>query len=212
MNQGVSMTSAARPVSGRLARPSWRDPRLLVGLVLIAASVAGVVSLVRAGDRTEPFYAARADLPPGTALSPQDVVLVQVRVDQSEYVGAAQEISGAVLTRQVGEGELLPASALASEEDYSARPIAVTTTRPVSEGIARGSLVDVWLTVVDDAGQPSSTAIATAVAVDEVVTDDRAFAGAGAEIVYVNVPQDQLAAFLDALALDGEVSVVGVAG
>lgn len=206
------MTSVARPVAGRLARPSWRDPRLLVGLVLIAASVAGVVSLVHAGDRTAPFYAARADLPAGTTLASDDVIVVHVRVDGAEYVGVGQELEGAVLTRQVGEGELVPASALVTADDYDVRPVAVRTTRPVSDGIARGSLVDVWLTVVDEEGVPSSSAIATSVAVDDVVMDDSAFAGTGSEIVYVNVPEEQLGAFLDALARDGEVSVVGVAG
>ena len=39
----------ATPAEGaRLRRPRWRDPRLLVGLVLVLASVAGVVALLTA--------------------------------------------------------------------------------------------------------------------------------------------------------------------
>ena len=206
------MTSAPRPVAGRLARPSWRDPRLLVGLALIAASVAGVVSLVRAGDRTEPFYVARADLPSGAVVSQDDLVVAHVRVDGDAYVGAGEQPWGSVLTRAVGAGELLPSAALATADDYDVRPVAVRTTRPLSESVRRGTLVDVWLTTTADDGTPESTPIATSVAVDDVATDESAFSSGGAQIVYVNVPQDQMEAFLEALAVEGDISVVGLAG
>ncbi len=206
------MTSTLRPVAGRLARPSWRDPRLLVGVVLIAASVAAVVSLVRAGDRTEPFYAARSDLPAGAVLDEDDVLVVQVRVDGDEYVSTGQEPWGEVLARPVGAGELVPVAALVSAEDYDTRPVAVRSTRPVSDSVRRGSLVDVWLTVTDAEGEPASTSIGTSLAVADVAADDGAFSASGGEIVYVNVPQEQMADFLDALAVDGEISVVGLAG
>ncbi|WP_062201102.1 SAF domain-containing protein [Demequina salsinemoris] len=196
---------------GRLARPGWRDPRLLVGLVLIAASVAGVVSLVRANDRTAPVYVAVDDLVPGAVLDEGDLAVAHVRVDGDAYVGAAEEPWGQVVTRAVGEGELLPAEALAEAEDFTGRPVAVRTTRPIAEAIDRGSLVDVWLTVTDDDG-PSSELVAQSLVVDAVDRDDGSFAGTGVETVYVVVPADEMEGFLDAIAVDGDLSVVGLAG
>ena len=47
------------PLTKRLTRPGWRDPRLGVGLVLIAGSVALGAWAVDASSATEPVYAAR---------------------------------------------------------------------------------------------------------------------------------------------------------
>ncbi|WNM23858.1 SAF domain-containing protein [Demequina capsici] len=206
------MSASARPARGRLAPPSWRDPRLLIGIVLIAASVAGVVSLVRAADSTAPVYMAVRELPAGTVLDQEDLVVAHVRVDAGTYVGATEQPWGQVLTRPVGVGELVPAGALSSVDAYDARPVAVRTTRPVAQGIGPGSIVDVWVTVVDEDGQPSSRLVGEQLAVDAVEADDAAFAGSGAQTVYVIVPQDRMEAFLDALAVDGDLSVVGLAG
>ncbi len=53
----------------RLKRPSWKDPRLLVGLLLVLASVAGVVFLVGSADRTTEVYAARDGIAVGETLT-----------------------------------------------------------------------------------------------------------------------------------------------
>jgi hypothetical protein len=53
------------PPARRLRRPSWRDPRLLVGLLLVLLSVTGVTGLVRAVDTSEPVFVARRQSPPG---------------------------------------------------------------------------------------------------------------------------------------------------
>jgi hypothetical protein len=39
-------------------RPAWREPRFLLGIVLVVASVAGVAGLLAASDRTAVVFAA----------------------------------------------------------------------------------------------------------------------------------------------------------
>ncbi|WP_159448410.1 SAF domain-containing protein [Demequina sp. NBRC 110052] len=206
------MTTQASPVAGRLTRPSWRDPRLLIGLVLIALSVAAVASIVRGADRTEPFYAARGPLPAGTVLDESDVVVVQVRVADGVYAAPAAPPWGRVLSRSVGEGELVPMAALVAPEAFDGRPVAVTTARPLAEGIGRGAIVDVWLTVEGADGAPTSTLVGESLVVDAVQTSSGAFTATGSETVYVVVPEAEMEGFLDALATEGELSVVGLAG
>ncbi len=206
------MRSSGGGIAGRLARPSWRDPRLVIGIALIAASVALVVSLVRAADRTEPYFMLARDVAPGTVLGQDDLVVGDSRLSTSVYVGAAQQPWGKVITRTLTAGELLPQTALAEPEAYSARPVALRTTRPVADSIGPGSLVDVWLTVTDAAGTPSSRLVGQSLAVEAIERDEGSFAGTGVETVYVVVPREGMEAFLDALASEGELSVVGMAG
>ena len=205
------MAKTSDAVVGRVRRPSWRDPRLLVGLVLIAVAVAAVVAIVQRSDTTEPFYAAAHDLAPGTVLSEGDLVVVHVRVSSGEYVPQPDAVVGRVLGRTVGEGELLPASALVDGDAYSARSIAVQTSMPLADGVGVGSSVDLWVTVSDDAG-PHSTLVGSGLAVTDVREAKSTLGGGGGQTVYVAVPLADVAKVLDAVSSDGEIAIVAAGG
>ena len=58
----MSTTMSASAEGGRLRRPRWRDPRLLVGLMLVLASIAGVVALVASSQRTAAYAVEKCRL------------------------------------------------------------------------------------------------------------------------------------------------------
>jgi hypothetical protein len=116
-----------------------------------------------------------------------------------------------VLSRVVGDGELVPHAALAEQGDFTGRPIAVRTSLPLAQGVEPGSLVDVYLTRTD-ADEPSTTLVASSLVVESVDHDSGSFSAGSVETVYVVVPQRDIEPFLDALASKGEISVVGLAG
>ena len=61
--------------SARFRRPTWRDPRLLTGLLLVLLSVAGVTAVVTATNRTDPYLAAARDIEVGQDVTGQAEVL-----------------------------------------------------------------------------------------------------------------------------------------
>lgn len=206
------MTATHGPVAGRLKRPSWRDPRLLIGLLLIAVSVIAVSTVVRGSDQTAPYYAANAVLTPGTVLKESDLLIAHVRVGDGVYVLAdAEPPWGSVVTRIVGAGELVPADAVSSVAEVDVRAVAVRTSTPLARGIENGSIVDVWLTTEVD-GSPVSTQVANGLVVNQVERDEGAFAVGSNETVYVLVPANAMSEFLGAIATEGDVSIVGQAG
>lgn len=202
------------PVAGRLRRPGWKDPRLLVGILLIAIAVVGVSALVQDADRTAAYYSAVTTITPGTALTHDDLTVVHVRVADGVYVPVDEQQApwGKVVTRVVESGELVPASALDDAALFAARPVAVVATSPVSEEIVPGSPVDVWVTTTDEHGEPASSLVGAQLVVTQVVREDGAFAASRAPTVYVLVPSDEIQPFLEALAVDAQVSVVGRGG
>lgn len=201
------MVKTSDAVAGRVRRPSWRDPRLLIGLALIALAVAAVVMIVQRSDTTEPFYAAARDLAPGTVVGADDLVVVHVRVGGGEYVPQSHALAGKVLSRSVGEGELVPASALVDVGAYSARSIAVQSSMPLADGVGVGSAVDVWVTVKDDSGS-HSTLVGSGLAVTDVREATSSLGSSGGQTVYVAVPLGDVANVLDAVSADGEVAIV----
>ncbi|WP_169747632.1 SAF domain-containing protein [Demequina iriomotensis] len=193
------------PVVARLRAPGWRDPRLVVGVLLIALAVAGVVTVLRAADRTAPVYVAARDLAPGTVLDADAVAIAHVRVGAGYLDAGADAPWGAVVARAVGAGELIPAGAVVPSEDFGSRRVAVVATSPVSADVGTGAVVDVWVTPAEGGG---SARAGEALIVAAVERDEDAF-GLGGETVYVVVEEAAVGGLLDALATAGAVAVVG---
>ncbi|MFC6258670.1 SAF domain-containing protein, partial [Kocuria oceani] len=104
----------ADAASARFRKPTWKDPRLLTGLLLVLLSVAGVTAVVTATNRTDPYLAAARDLEVGQAVTEDDVVAVDVRLQDAAdlYVPAgAGPAPGTVATQRIPQGQLLPGAA-----------------------------------------------------------------------------------------------------
>jgi len=198
-----------RPIAGRMTRPSWRDPRLLVGLALVVGSIVGVSALVASVEETESFVVARGTLTPGTEVSEADVSRIEARLDSTEYL--TELPVGSVVTRVIGPGELIPASALAPAGSVDLRPVAVTATLPLSESIERGAVVDVWITYPGLDGHESSQ-VAAGVVVEEVDRATGAFATSVAQTVYVLVSSPEVGQIMASIDDADEVAVVFVSG
>ncbi len=196
-------------VAGRLKRPSWSDPRLLVGLLLIAIAVVAVGLTVKATDDSVSYYAARDTLTPGTVLSESSVDVAQGRVPGEAYVAVeGSEPWGMVVSRTVAAGELVPHGALVEAADADVRPIAVVTGVPLAEGIEPGSIVDVWVSKESD-DERATVVIAEGLTVAAVDRGDGAFA-TREDTVHVAVPTADVGAFLGAVSGGGTIAVVGL--
>lgn len=186
----------ASPPARRAARPGWRDPRFAIGLVLVALSVVVGVRVVDGRDDTTPVLAAARPLVAGQRLGPDDVAVVEVRFaaagDADRYLpagsggslggdGALGALEGAVVTRGVGTGELVPRAATSATQDADVQvPLAVPLGR-VPSTVQVGSSVDVWATP-----ELSTTSTTQSEAVEP--TDAEVAAGDGGDRVLRGVP------------------------
>jgi hypothetical protein len=188
------------PPSQRISRPGWRDPRLWIGVAIVAACVLLGARVLAAADNTVPVWSASADLEQGDPVGAADLTSRDVRfarpADADRYLSAATPLpADAVLSRDIGAGELLPRSALGAADASWQRTLTFDFTGPgVPAGLARGDRVDVYVTSVakQKGGRSSEAEQARLVLSDVVVTDlDRAsdsLAGSGARAVTVGIP------------------------
>jgi len=103
------------------------DPRLAIGLLLVACSVAGVVAIVTAADTSVQVYAARDPLAPGDRITSSNLEARSVRLDVATALYLAPgdiPAAGFVVTRAVAEGELVPASAVGNVDGLRSRSAA----------------------------------------------------------------------------------------
>jgi hypothetical protein len=141
------------PTPRRVRPPRWLDLRLVLGVLLVLGSVLLGARIVSAADATVPVWAAARDLAPGTELSADDLVAVDVRLDEAaaRYLAASTRPEGDVLARAVREGELLPFSALEEPAEL------VQLALPVQAGyvppdLQPGELIDVYAVADPAAG------------------------------------------------------------
>ena len=152
----LTETRATEPFPGspratRHRGSAWRDPRLLVGVVLVAGS-ALVGATLLSGEETVDVWATRDALTAGEPVRADGLVRREVRfadqADADRYLTADQPLpTGASLTRDVGAGELLPRAAVAPDRTS---PVVEVPLRVAGEAVPltvrAGSVVDVWVT------------------------------------------------------------------
>jgi hypothetical protein len=138
----------APTLARRLRRPSWRDPRLLVGLLLVLGSVTAGGLVVAAADNTSPVYVAVRPLVPGETLDSSSLTVLHAQLDhaQSRYLSArSAPPEDRVVVRPVPAGDLVPLSAVGSRDEVELRPVSVPVPQEGAEQIRPGALVDVWV-------------------------------------------------------------------
>jgi hypothetical protein len=215
----VGGPSLPEPAATRLRRPSWRDPRLLTGVVIVALSVALGSWVVSAASRTVPVFVADGALTPGETLTADSVRAVDVRLGAGtgRYLAADEPLpTDLVVLRVVDDGELVPLTALGADADV--RSVAVPVAAGLSDRIHAGAVVDLWfvpdvpVTLDRAADQPDPSTLAQNVVVEQVDAEDGAIVVDGTVTLHVLVPTDALPTVLAALSSAGTVAVVPVAG
>lgn len=199
----------------RLRRPRWKDPRLIVGIVLVLVSVLMGALLVSRLSATTPVLVARTAIVPGDEISADQLTTVELRLGDQEglYVGSVAAIpEGAVATRTVQAGELLPISALGQSEDVPLRPVMIPVETTVAESVAPGATVELWHT---PSGDEAGNSVNSEMLVEDAVVrriDEGSSLGMRSMSVEVLVPRDAVGPLLEVLARDERLDVIGVPG
>lgn len=189
--------------------PSWLDARLLLGVVLVLASVLIGAKIVSGAGHTYATVAARRDLAAGTILTSDDVTLAQVRLPgrgNGVYLSQLHDAVGKQLGRPVAAGELVPADALTSTAAQT------TITVPLEAGTApdlrKGQRIELWVST----SACSSTVLLPDVTVQAAHADAGGSfsSGTGGQNVVISVAPALADRVVEALALDGAKLRAGV--
>lgn len=210
------MSEVAAPMARRLQRPSWRDTRLVVGVLLVLLSVLGVARLVASFDQTTPVYAATRALVPGQELTDADVAPVAVRMDDilTGYVDGAQALQpGTYVLRPVGEGELVPAAAIGTARQSQDKTVTVPVDPAAASTLGVGTVVDLWVSRRDpeEAGVRylDPELLLEQAVVAQVPSDPGALGmGVGRTAVQVVVPAGDVAAVISSVDQEARVTLV----
>lgn len=218
---GVVSGVPQAPDATRSRRPGWRNPRLLLGLVLVAGSVVLGARVVAAADDTVPVWVAARDLPTGALIETASLERRDVRFPDAEtaaaYLSAEQALpEGSRVDRPVDAGDLVPRGAVAEapEEPLVEVPLSVATD-DLPQTVRQGSVIDVWVTPDPTSGtvrpgrEGRAQRVLAEVEVVAVPGTSETLAPAQTRQVILGVPADRTDELASALGLlaDGRVVV-----
>ncbi|WP_307214468.1 SAF domain-containing protein [Microbacterium sp. SORGH_AS_0888] len=205
------MSSSAprpRPRSVRI------DPRFVVGILLVVASVTGVWFVVAAARQTSPVLVAARTLVPGETIASGDLRVAEVALGQAaeRYAKPGASAADAVVVRTVSAGELVPLEALGSAEAARTTTVVVPSSMRVPAAVAPGAPVEVWAAPRTAEGDHGIPRVLVADAVVSRVVASEALGSATADSVELVVPRAALAELLGALSDESMLSVVPAGG
>ena len=206
------MSSSAMAAGARLKRPSWKDPRLLVGVLLILASVVGVISLLGSADKTTEVFVAREAIAVGEKLTPDNVSRVKMRLGEveSHYITAESGMpDGVVAVQRIGKDQLLPRESLGAVDLLDRKPVAVTVQEALPEQAVAGTRVDVWVSMPDARnGFAQPKLLLPGAEIAEVSPGSTALGSSKSTVLMVLVGDEHMPSLLGAQANEAKISVV----
>ncbi len=206
------MTAAEHSRTPR--RAFWGDARFLLGILLIAASVAGVWFVVTAARQTAPVYAAARTIVPGQALTAEDLRQVDVALGPvgDAYLAAGGLAEGMVAMRTIEAGELVPLDAVGEADRARTTNVVVRSAVDVPASVDPGASVEIWAAPLREPGEYDAPRILVAEATVVSVTRDEAIMGGGSAALELVIPRADVAATLAAMADESALSVVPTPG
>lgn len=142
----MAATELPSPAARRLRPPSWLDLRLVIGVLMVLVAVLVGARVVAASDKSTEVWSLAHDVSAGTRLTAADLAEAKVRLfgNANRYLSADTAPVGRVVNRDLGEGDLLPASALAADPTGVRLPLAVDQDN-TPPGLSHGDRIDVYV-------------------------------------------------------------------
>lgn len=187
------------------------DPRFIIGLLLVAASVGGVLAIVSTADSTIRVYTARDAISPGDRIDSGDLVEVSVRLDTAALYLIPGDIpdDGLVVVKAVAAGELVPSSAVGLVAGLRLASIVVTVSGQLPASVGPGSTLDLWAASRGESSSfgPPSVIVSGATVVRQLESDGLVSSGDASSLELL-VPRSKIARVLEAIANEDALSVI----
>lgn len=205
--------TGSNELARRLRKPTVKDPRLIVGVLLLAVSVWLGVWAVNDARGLSVAYVAKEALIVGQPVTQSDLEAVEVNLSSlgSAYLSAPLGDSETYFaTQSVQPGSLVPQSALDTSLQYESRVLPISINSELPQEATVGTTVDLWSTPskLDQGVQAEPVLVAESLVISQLAGSGGAFSSTRGQTVQVIVPDDIVSKVLAASAGSVELSLL----
>lgn len=184
------------PPARRWRRTRWRDPRLAVGVLLVAGSALIGGHLLATAEAGTALLVATRPLAAGQVLAAQDLTSITARLPAATVAGylgpaALPELIGRTLALPLASGEIVPVGALSTAGAGPLRLVTVPVNPQRLPALQPGQRVDVFVT-------GAQTGVTALVLPGVLFLSAQASAASSTVAVTLEVPPSQAAALVNA--------------
>lgn len=213
------MSQLPTPTAKRLRRPSWRDSRLLAGVLLVLLAATLGARLVASMDDRVPVYMATRNLVVGDRVDETALTRVDVRLADgvAPYLSAsAPLVPGQFVLRDVRAGELVPQVAVGSGDTLDVQLVTVSVEAVSATALQAGALVDVFLSDVpagsEHGAKPTARRALEGVGIAAVLGASNSLGSAARTSVQLYVPRGEVQRLIEAVDGGAKVTLVPAPG
>lgn len=168
-------------ILSRPRRAFWADLRFAIGLVLIAASIAGVWLVVSSSSATAPHLQAARTIVEGEVVTADDLRVVEANLGPlaDDYLSPEMLKEGSVAARTLEKGELVALAALSDPDARRTTTVVIASSTRVPRDVVAGTVVELWETPepTDDGVVAAPRVLVGDAIVHALVEDDSVLAG-----------------------------------
>ena len=191
------------------ARKTRVDPRLIIGIVLVAGSIAGVVGVVQSTVQTTTVYAMGQAVAAGDTITAEHLTPVEVSTATPTDLYLTEAAADSyVATRPIGAGELVPLTALGNA-DTSTAAVVVSIPGELPGGVGTGTSVEIWSAAPGERmgtyGAPQ-VLVAQAQVIRVIEQDD--FVATAQVDVELRIPDGEIATLMNATSNGARLQLV----
>ena len=187
---------------------------IAVSAVVVVGSVLGAWFLIESNKTTEVYLVTKQDLASG---SPLDITsLDQVELSlfglAGVYLQPESLLDGAYLQRPIASGEVIPISAITTQDQDNWTNLVITPQVPFSSQVSVGSNVAIWaspLIEFQSYGEP--VLLAVDVEVVAIIEPESGFAGQ-TKSLELRVPSESIQYLLGAISSKASIAITATGG
>ena len=187
---------------------------IAVSAVVVLSSVLGAWFFIESNKTTEVFLVTKQNLASGSPLNIGNLDRVELSLFglAGAYLQPETLLEGAYLQRPIGSGEVIPVSAITTQDQNNWSNLVITPEVPISSQIAVGTKVAIWaspLIEFQSYGEP--VLLAVDVEVVAIIEPEGGFANQ-AKALELRVPSESIQYLLGAISSKASIAITATGG
>ena len=212
-------STLTEPHAKRLKRPTVKDWRFILGVLLVLISITGVQLYVQANNSKTEYYTAKSEIRLGEKITEDKLARVEANIDSAKdkYFTRAEaaQMNGKIATQRIPAGNFISKESVGTETSPGRRLATVSIDRTAASALKAGERVDVWTsgprnpdTKSDNRTENGARAIVTNAEIVAVTVDEGVLGANGKATVQLWVKEEALAALVKESNSDSKISLI----
>lgn len=213
MRNDVRMVSHRRSISIPRSTSVWKDPRLVIGVIILLVSIIACTQLIASAGAGIPVYRATRPIAQGEALGAHNTVVIDARPESTAYLPGGELPAEAQAAINIGAGELIARSAVTTDAQKDRRNIVIAVSDGLPDTVTPGTTLELWFVPSSQIGakeSPKPSLVTGEATLVKVLGESGILAGQGSLRIEVRLNSSDISGILESAHGNGTLSAVPV--